>query len=35
MQAIGGCRRKLLMIGYGVLKSRRPFDPARAPPITP
>jgi transposase len=27
MQAIGACMRKLVMICYGVLKSRRPFDP--------
>jgi transposase len=28
MQAIGACMRKLVMIAYGVLKNRRPFDPA-------
>jgi len=28
MQAVGACVRKLVMIGYGVLKNRRPFDPA-------
>ena len=27
MQAIGACMRKLVMIAYGVLKNRRPFDP--------
>jgi transposase len=27
MQAVGACMRKLLMICYGVLKNRRPFDP--------
>jgi transposase len=27
MQAIGACMRKLVMICYGVLKNRRPFDP--------
>lgn len=27
MAAVGACMRKLLMIAYGVLKSRRPFDP--------
>ena len=26
MSAIGACMRKLLMLAYGVLKSRRPFD---------
>jgi transposase len=30
MQAIGACRRKLVMICSGVLKNRTPFDPARA-----
>ena len=29
MQAVGACMRKLVMICYGVLKSRKPFDPAR------
>src|SRR5438309_1734770 len=24
-----GCRRKLVMVYYGVLKNRQPFDPAR------
>ena len=28
MQAIGACMRKLVMICYGVLKNRKPFDPA-------
>jgi hypothetical protein len=27
MQAVGACMRKLVMIGYGVLKNRAPFDP--------
>ena len=27
MQAIGACMRKLVMIAYGVLKNRTPFDP--------
>lgn len=27
MQAVGACMRKLVMICYGVLKNRRPFDP--------
>ena len=27
MRAIGACMRKLLMICYGVLKNRAPFDP--------
>ncbi len=27
MQAVGACMRKLLMICYGVLKNRTPFDP--------
>jgi transposase len=27
MQAIGACMRKLVMLGYGVLKHRAPFDP--------
>ena len=29
MAAVGACMRKLLMIAYGVLKSRTPFDPAK------
>ncbi|OWK35273.1 IS110 family transposase [Fimbriiglobus ruber] len=28
MQAVGACMRKLVMICYGVLKNRAPFDPA-------
>jgi len=28
MQAAGACLRRLVMIGYGVLKNRAPFDPA-------
>ena len=28
MAAVGACMRKLLMIAYGVLKSRVPFDPS-------
>jgi hypothetical protein len=27
MQAVGVCMRKLVMICYGVLKNRQPFDP--------
>jgi transposase len=27
MQAVGACMRKLVMIAYGVLKNRKPFDP--------
>ena len=30
MAAVGACMRKLLMIAYGVLKHRTPFDPSRA-----
>lgn len=30
MQALGACMRKLVMICYGVLKNRTPFDPNRA-----
>jgi transposase len=30
MQAVGACMRKLVMICYGVLKNRQPFDPAWA-----
>ena len=33
--AVGAGLRKLLMIAYGVLKSRTPFDPARGSKITP
>jgi len=28
MQAVGACMRKLVMICYGVLKNRQPFDPS-------
>ena len=35
MCALGACMRKLVMIAYGVLKSRAPFDPARASRIAP
>jgi transposase len=35
MQAIGACMRKLVMLGYGVLKNRAPFDPAWASRIAP
>ena len=28
MQAVGACMRKLVMLCYGVLKYRLPFDPA-------
>src|SRR2546423_15455864 len=28
MAAVGACMRKLLMIAYGVLKHRTPFDPS-------
>lgn len=28
MLAVGACLRKLVMICYGVLKNREPFDPA-------
>jgi hypothetical protein len=27
MQAVGACRRKLVMLCYGALKNRAPFDP--------
>jgi transposase len=30
MQAVGACMRKLVMLCYGVLKNRQPFDPAWA-----
>jgi hypothetical protein len=30
MAAVGACLRKLLMIAYGVLKNRTPFDPSWA-----
>ena len=35
MAAVGACMRKLLMIAYGVLKSRTPFDPSRGPKMIP
>ena len=35
MAAVGACLRKLVMIAYGVLKSRTPFDPAKGSKITP
>ena len=34
MQAVGACMRKLVMICYGVLKNRSPFDPDWASRIT-
>lgn len=34
MQAVGACMRKLVMICYGVLKNRTPFDPNWASRIT-
>jgi transposase len=34
MQAVGACMRKLVMICYGVLKHRAPFDPAWASRIS-
>ena len=34
MQAVGACMRKLVMICYGVLKNRQPFDPQWASRIT-
>src|SRR5262245_58078610 len=34
MQAVGACMRKLVMLCYGVLKSRQPFDPQWASKIT-
>jgi hypothetical protein len=33
MQAIGACLRKLVMICYGGLKTRPPFDPYQAPSV--
>jgi hypothetical protein len=30
MRAVGACVRKLVMLCYGVLKNRAPFDPAWA-----
>lgn len=35
MAAVGACMRKLLMIAYGVLKSRTPFDPNRSAKMAP
>jgi len=35
MQAIGACMRKLVMIAYGVLKNRAPFDPKWSSRIAP
>jgi len=35
MQAVGACMRKLIMIGYGVLKNRTPFDPEWASRAAP
>jgi transposase len=35
MQAIGACMRKLVMLCYGVLKNRAPFDPQWASRIAP
>jgi transposase len=35
MQAVGACMRKLVMICYGVLKNRAPFDPNWSSRITP
>jgi transposase len=35
MAALGACMRKLLMIAYGVLKSRTPFDPSRGMKMAP
>jgi hypothetical protein len=34
MQAVGACMRKRVMICYGVLKYRTPFDPQWASRIT-
>ena len=34
MQAVGACMRKLVMICYGVLKNRKPFDPQWGSRIT-
>ena len=33
--ALGACLRKLLMIAYGVLKSRTPFDPSKGGKMAP
>jgi transposase len=35
MSAVGACMRKLLMIAYGVLKHRAPFDPSWASKMAP
>jgi transposase len=35
MAAVGACMRKLLMIAYGVLKNRAPFDPQWGSKTTP
>jgi transposase len=35
MQAIGACMRKLVMICYGVLKNRTPFDPEWSSRVAP
>jgi transposase len=35
MQAVGACMRKLVMVCYGVLKNRAPFDPTWAARIAP
>jgi hypothetical protein len=35
MQAVGACMRKRVMICYGVLKNRAPFDPAHGSRIAP
>lgn len=35
MAAVGACMRKLLMIAYGVLKNRAPFDPSWASKTAP
>lgn len=35
MAALGACMRKLLMIAYGVLKSRTPFDSSRGARMAP
>ena len=34
LQAIGACMRKRVMIAYGVLKNRQPFDPTWSSRIT-
>src|SRR5262249_15791461 len=34
MQAVGACMRKVVMVCYGVLKNRTPFDPSWASRIT-